>query len=66
MVWQKQTGTRHQEEIMMQEKKICAVVREEYWITEDEQQFILAYRKADKDIQNAVNRLLDVEEEDDA
>jgi hypothetical protein len=51
---------------MMQEKKICAVVREEYWITEDEQQFILAYRKADKDIQNAVNRLLDVEEEDDA
>jgi hypothetical protein len=33
---------------------------------ENEQQFILAYRKADKDIQNAVNRLLDVEEEDDA
>jgi hypothetical protein len=51
---------------MMQEKKICAVFREEYWITEDEQQFISAYRKADKNIRNAVTCLLDVNEEDDA
>jgi hypothetical protein len=47
---------------MVQKRKICAVVREEYWITEDEQQFILAYRKADKSMQHAVNRLLEVEE----
>jgi hypothetical protein len=47
---------------MMQERKICAVVREEYWITELEQQFILAYRNSDQNIQHAVNRLLEVEE----
>jgi hypothetical protein len=46
-----------------EEKKIRAIVEEEYWITENEQQFLLAYRKANKDIQSAVNRLLEVEEE---
>jgi hypothetical protein len=51
---------------MKEEKKIRAVVQEEYWITELEQAFILAYRKANKDIQNAVNRLLEVEEDDDS
>jgi hypothetical protein len=48
---------------MKEEKKIRAIVEEEYWITENEQQFLLAYRKANKDIQSAVNRLLEVEEE---
>jgi hypothetical protein len=50
---------------MKEEKKIRAIVREEYWITEDEQQFLLAYRKADKDIQTAVNRVLEVDETSD-
>jgi hypothetical protein len=50
---------------MKEEKKIRAVVQEEYWITESEQAFILAYRKANKDIQSAVNRLLEVDETSD-
>jgi hypothetical protein len=50
---------------MKEEKKIRAIVREEYWITEDEQQILLAYRKADKDIQTAVNRVLEVDETSD-
>jgi len=60
-----QIGTRNQEKNMMWKKKICAIVSEEYWITEFEQQFILAYRKADKNIQAVVDRMLGVEEDED-
>jgi hypothetical protein len=45
---------------MEKEKIICTVVHEEYWITEEERQIILEYRSADKNIKDAVDKILDV------
>jgi hypothetical protein len=49
---------------MEQERNIRAVVTDEYFITEDEQQMILAYRGADASTKRAVKRILDTDEED--
>jgi hypothetical protein len=48
----------------VEEKRIRAVVREEHWITEDEQKVILAYRQADASTKNVIKRILDTGEDD--
>jgi hypothetical protein len=48
----------------MQERNIRAVVTDECFITEDEQEMILAYREADASTKRAVKRILDSDEED--
>jgi hypothetical protein len=47
---------------MDSEKTIHAVYKEDYWLSEEEQAVILAYRDADENIRKAIDRILEVEE----